>query len=137
MHHVGAEGFLPGLRRITDGERAHIADQAVDAVERLGGAIDPALERDGIGDIDALPPGLSTAARELRHHSADRLGIAPADGDVRALSGKQLRNRAPDAFAATGHQHAFAGQPEIHDALPYGFTPVCELDHHGRRARHR
>jgi hypothetical protein len=108
VHHVGAERFLPGLGRIANRQRADIADDGVDAAEFGGGAINPALQRVRVGDIDRPAPRFDTFRRQALHDVTDLVGIARADRDVGALGRKQLGDRQPNALAAASHERALS-----------------------------
>ena len=108
MHHIDAKRFFPALRGIADGQRADIADDGIDAAEFGGRAVDPALQGDGIADIDALPPGLHALGGQRAHHRADLGRVARADRDIGPFICKQLGDREANAFATAGDQHPFA-----------------------------
>ena len=108
MHHVDTERFLPGLRRIADRERADVADDGVDTAEFGGGAIDPALQRRGIGDIDTLAPGFDAFRRQAFYHLGNLVGVACTDRNVGALGREQFGDRKSDALAAARHQRILA-----------------------------
>src|SRR5216683_2753647 len=118
VHHVGAERLLPGLGRIADRERADIADDAIDAAEFGGRALDPTFQRYRISDVDALAPGLDALRGEPLDDLGDLIAVSGADRDISALSREEFGDRKANALAAAGDQYALSLQSEIHSRLP-------------------
>ena len=79
VHHVCAEGFLPGLGRVADGQRADIADEHVDAAELLGGGFDPLGERGSMATSTALPKLLTPFLGQRLRGRIDLSRLAGAD----------------------------------------------------------
>jgi hypothetical protein len=124
VHHVCAEGFLPGLGRVADGERADIADERVDAAELLGGGFDPLGERGSIGDVDGLAEALDALLGQRLRGRIDLSRLAGADGDIRPFGREEIADRSADPLAASGDQCVLAFELKIHLRLR-SFPRIC------------
>ena len=81
--------------------------------------VQPAQRRHRSGDRGRAAVGGGQVGRDAASRPAPRpprSGCREAIDNARALGRQQLRGRQADARAATGHQHARSGQPEIHRA---------------------
>jgi hypothetical protein len=75
---------------------------------------DEGLQGRAVGDIDDRAPGLHAAALQGLHRLGDLLGVAGADGDIRALVGEALGDRAADAARPAGHHRHLALELQVH-----------------------
>jgi hypothetical protein len=123
MHHVGAERFFPSFGRIADGERADIADHGVDPAKFGRCVFDPCLQGRRIRNIDRASRRFNALGNQGFHGLADMLGVAPADRDISAFIGKDLRDRKPDALAAAADDYVLSPQSEVHCRLHHQFAP--------------
>jgi hypothetical protein len=98
VHHVGAERLLPGFRGVTDRQRADVADEDIDSAEFGGRAIDPLLQRRGVGDVGRLTPSLDALALQRLDDAFDLLRLPRANRDIGAFGCEQIRDRPADSL---------------------------------------
>ncbi len=103
MHHVGAEGFLPGVGGIADGQSAYVADQGVDAAQFVGRSGDPGSQRGSIGHVEGAPERLDTLRFQGRDSCGYLICVPRSDRDVRPLRSEPFGDSPTDFLAATGN----------------------------------
>ena len=113
-HQVGVEAALPAFLVAGDRQRADVGHHDVDAAERTGRVLHPGGQRRAVGHVGHAAAHGDAGAGDLGLGALHLVGVAGAEGHVRALGDQCVDDGAADALGAAGDHCLQALESEVH-----------------------
>ena len=94
------------------------------AAQFVGGLTDPGLQRGTVHDVDGLSRRLDAGFGERRDSLRHLVGVAGADGDVRALGRQGFGDGPADAARPSENDRVLADELKVHLGVPLCCWPA-------------